>query len=248
MTDSDLIVAGSGPAIVFLHGAGVDNQLWSPQIEAFRDTHTVVVPNLPGHGGVPAADSVPAMADRILNQLDALSVSRYALVGLSLGGMVALDMTAQRPAVVTSLTMIESVARVTDSRLAQFLAKRVLDILGLVGPRVLSAIPASQMGAETVDAGRYVKTAMQNMTRQNTRSVLRAALAYDGREHLKSIIAPVLVMVGEKNAATHERARLIADQVENGEFVVIPGAGHIANRDAPQFVNEKLRNFLDEAF
>ena len=50
MTDqTDTIVRGEGSALVFLHGAGVDKDLWHPQIAAFSKTYKVVVPTLPGH-------------------------------------------------------------------------------------------------------------------------------------------------------------------------------------------------------
>lgn len=54
---------GNGPAVVFLHGAGVDLALWEPQLTAFSSRCRVIAPNLPGHGDVPLVDDVPAMAD-----------------------------------------------------------------------------------------------------------------------------------------------------------------------------------------
>ena len=92
---TDLIDEGEGPALVFLHGAGVNNRMWAPQCARFRTTHRVIIPNLPGHGCIVAVGSVEQMADDVRRRLHALGVQRYVLVGLSLGGMVALEMAAR---------------------------------------------------------------------------------------------------------------------------------------------------------
>ena len=247
MTDqTDTIVRGEGAALVFLHGAGVDKDLWHPQVAAFSETYKVVVPTLPGHGNLEAVPDVPAMAEAVRAELTTLGIGRYALVGLSLGGMVALEMASRWPNDVTHLVMIESVPCVTDSRAAKAVAKRLLSLLRLVSPRLLAALPARWMGAKTEDTGRYLKAALRRMSRANTVTVLKAALAYDGRRHLKQLSMPTMVMVAEKNAATYDRARRMADAIHGCRFVTIPGAGHITNRDAPRFVNRTIQVFLKD--
>lgn len=246
MTDqTDTIVRGEGSALVFLHGAGVDKDLWHPQIAAFSKTYKVVVPTLPGHGNLAAVSDVPAMAEAVRAKLTALGIGRYALVGLSLGGMVALEMAGRWPNDVTHLVMIESVPCVTDSRAARAVAGRLLSLLRLVSPRLLAALPARWMGAKTEDAGRYLKAALRRMSRANTVAVLKAALAYDGRIHFRQLSMPTLVMVAEKNPVTHERARRMAHAIGGCRFVTIPGAGHIANRDDPGFVNRTIQVLLE---
>ncbi len=239
-----MIVQGRGSILVLLHGAGVDNRLWAPQLADLSLTYQVIVPNLPGHGNVPVVEDVPAMAGYVRARLSELGVERYALVGLSLGGMVALDLAGHWPNEVTHLVMIESVPKVADSRLANCVAGRMLSLLGLVSPRMLASLPARWMGAETESAERYLRSALRRMTRKNIVAVLKAALAYDGRPYLKQLSMPTLIMVAEKNPATHERARQMADRIDGCRFVTIPGAGHIANRDAPAFVSRAVESFL----
>lgn len=241
---SDVIDQGRGDVLVFLHGAGVDNLLWEPQIAAFTDSYRVISLNLPGHGKVPAVESVEDMADYVRAMLNERGITRYSVIGLSLGGMVALDIARRWPDEVVRLAMIESVPRVTDNRLVLALARGVLLLMRLIGRWLFALMPARVMGAETAESARYFKPALAKMSAANTYVVQRAALAYDGRPHLPDLKMPVLVMVGEKNTATHKSAKDIAEAITQCESVIIPGAGHIANLDAPEFVNQALKSFL----
>lgn len=242
---SDLIDEGTGPALVFLHGAGVDHTLWEPQIAAFSATHRVIVPNLPGHGGVPAVKTVEQIADHIRALLLERGIRRYAIIGLSLGGMVALDMAGRWPEDVTHLVMIESIPNVTDNRALLLIGQAFVGLFRVISPKLLVLLPARQLGAETPDAAQYLKRVLAQQTAQENHAVLQAALAYDGRPHLHGLSMPTLIMVGEKNPATHKRSKAMAESIKQCPFVVIPAAGHIANRDAPEFVNTVLRSFLD---
>ncbi len=240
----DVIDRGSGPAVVFLHGAGVDNILWAPQIVSFERTHRVVAPNLPGHCGVPPVKSVGEMSDYVMSLLTTLEIEKFAVVGLSLGGMVALDIAGRWPHRVTHLAMIESVPYVADRPATRAFGKLAIGLTRLVPPALLSWLPPGQMGAETADAAKYLKETLPRGTARNTHRILQAALSYDGRSHFPQISMPTLVMVGEKNAATHKRAEEMSKAISGCTFLTVPGAGHIANRDAPNFVTTQLRSLL----
>lgn len=241
---SDVIDQGTGDALVFLHGAGVDNRLWEPQIAAFSAVYRVIAPNLPGHGNVPAVDSVDLMADHVRAMLSERGIERYAVVGLSLGGMVALEIARRWPEEVTHLAMIESVPNVSDNRVVLFLARGVISLMRFIGRRLFAMMPSRLMGAETPESARYLKPALARMSASNTYIVQRAALAYDGRPYLSGLHMPALVMVAEKNAATHKKARDMAAAIKHCDYLMIADAGHIANLDAPDTVNRALTSFL----
>ena len=241
---SDIEQRGTSPALVFLHGAGVDKALWDPQMQALCDRFHCIALDLPGHGNVPAVADVPATAAYVHGRLQQHGIDRYAVVGLSLGGMVALDIAARWPEEVTHLVMIESVPNVTDNSALKFLANAVVGLLKLISPRLLAAMPARQMGAISEDAGGYLKSALRRMTRHGNYAVMKAAMSYDGRNHLPSLQMPTLIMVGEHNRQTHAGAQEMAARIPGARFVTIPEAGHIANRDAPEFVSSAIRNFV----
>ncbi|MEM9055381.1 MAG: alpha/beta hydrolase [Pseudomonadota bacterium] len=233
------------PVLVFLHGAGVDHELWAPQVEAFSKDYHLIVPDLPGHGTVPVVDSVEEMAEHVRTQIHRSGLQEYSVIGLSMGGMVALEMAQRWPDEVTHLAMIESVPNVTQNPFLRALIGVIVGLLRIISPKLLASMPARSMGAETAEAGAYVKRAIRQMQAENVYRVMKAALAYDGRAGMAKLDLPTLIMVGEKNKATHKRAKAMAEEITNSRFVMIPKAGHIANRDGASFVNSELAKLFE---
>ncbi len=103
--------AGTGPPLVLLHGAG-DNALdWRWVMPDLAATHRVYAPDLPGSpmSARPAADYSPAFFERFVACfLDALGIERAAIVGSSLGGLIALRLALFEPARVTALVLVDS--------------------------------------------------------------------------------------------------------------------------------------------
>ena len=91
-----------------------DATMWAPQIDALGKRHRLIIPELPGHGNdalLPAGCTTPAdLAREAGALLDALGIDRYALVGLSVGGMWAAELALQRPAQVRSLVLMDTSA------------------------------------------------------------------------------------------------------------------------------------------
>src|SRR5271157_5236752 len=126
---SDTFVATGGkdfdsslPAIVFLHGAGMDHSVWALLARAFaHHGFAVLAPDLPGHGrsGGTALSSITALADWTAALIDAAGVGQVRLVGHSMGSLVALETAARHPAKVTALALIATAApmRVSDDLL-----------------------------------------------------------------------------------------------------------------------------------
>ena len=97
------------PCVVFLHGALLDHSVWTLLARWFANHgHAVLAPDLPGHGrsGGPPLASVETLADWLLALLDAASVRSAALVGHSMGSLIALEAAGRAPARATRLVMI----------------------------------------------------------------------------------------------------------------------------------------------
>jgi pimeloyl-ACP methyl ester carboxylesterase len=105
------LIAGTGPPLVLLHGAG-DNALdWRWVMPDLAATHRVYAPDLPGspESARPAADYSPAFFERfVAGFLDTLGIERAAMVGNSLGGLVALRLALSEPTRVTALVLVDS--------------------------------------------------------------------------------------------------------------------------------------------
>jgi pimeloyl-ACP methyl ester carboxylesterase len=103
--------AGEGPALLLIHGMGGNFENWAKVIEPLARTHTVIAPDLPGHGGsAPGGGdySVGALAASLRDLLVALGHERATLVGHSLGGGIAMQFSYQFPEMVERLVLVSS--------------------------------------------------------------------------------------------------------------------------------------------
>jgi len=103
--------AGSGPVLLLVHGLGGSYENWAEVMEPLARTHTVIAPDLPGHGGsAPGGGdySVGALAASLRDLLVALGHERVTLVGHSLGGGVAMQFSYQFPEMIERLVLVSS--------------------------------------------------------------------------------------------------------------------------------------------
>ena len=87
---------GSGTPLVFVHGFLGSSDMWGPQINFFKDNFRVIAPALPGFGKsniIKSCDSIECMAKAILNLLEKKEIKNFHLLGHSMGGMIAQEMT-----------------------------------------------------------------------------------------------------------------------------------------------------------
>ncbi|MCA0144921.1 alpha/beta fold hydrolase [Blastococcus sp. LR1] len=103
--------AGDGPALLLLHGIGNNCQTWSKVIDRLAETHTVIAPDLLGHGNSdkPRGDySLAAYANGMRDLLSILDIEKATVVGHSLGGGIALQFAYQFPERCERLALVGS--------------------------------------------------------------------------------------------------------------------------------------------
>src|SRR5471032_2189886 len=101
------------PTVVFIHGGEQDHSAWALQSRYFAyHGHNVLVPDLPGHGRSmgPALGSIAKLAEWVVGLLDATAIDHAAMVGHSMGSLIALELAAHEPARVTKLALVGSAA------------------------------------------------------------------------------------------------------------------------------------------
>ena len=100
---------GSGPAVLLIHGHPFDRTLWRPQLDSLNASRRVVAPDLRGFGESPAtpgAVSMSELAGDVWELLAALGIEDVAVVGLSMGGLIAMEMAIARPERVWALGLV----------------------------------------------------------------------------------------------------------------------------------------------
>ena len=138
-------IAGSGPALLLIHGVGCDSKSWEPVLAKLAQRFTVIAPDLLGHGesDKPRADySLPAFANGMRDLLAALGIDRVTVVGHSFGGGVAMQFAYQFPQLVERVVLVSAGGVAKDVSLALRLAAMPMGAEALAMLRAPGVMPA----------------------------------------------------------------------------------------------------------
>jgi len=249
-------VEGDGPVVVLMHGLGGSARNWGPQVRALRSRYRVVRFDARGHArseapSAPQAYEPEAFVADVGRVLDQVGATRATVGGLSMGAGVALRFALAHPDRVTALV------------LAAFPGSRDGDGFASVGLAFADAIERRGLeaaGAEFVwgddsrldSAGRLVKQGFLEHPPHALASTLRKLVAAQPSvDELAPVLAglrtPALLIVGAEDRGSLEPSRQLAAALPNARLVVIPGAGHVVNLQAPKEFNAALLEFLTTA-
>ncbi|MDP2957837.1 MAG: alpha/beta fold hydrolase [Longimicrobiales bacterium] len=236
--------------VVFLHAFPLNAAMWTRQAEALAPRR-VLTPHFPGFGGRPPGDAdLDAFARAVLRDMDEAGIGRAVVVGLSMGGYVALRLHALAPERVAGLVLADTRAGDDDeagrARRADQAARARREGLGWLADAMVPALLGETTRRERPDVVARVRDLV---AQAHPEGVARALEAMSGRPdsvpRLSEIRVPVLVVVGEEDTLTPPaESRKIAEGVPDGRLVVLPGAGHLANLEAPEAFNAALEGWV----
>ncbi len=252
----DTLVATGGkdfdptlPAIVFLHGAGMDHSVWALLARAFaHHGYAVLVPDFPGHGrsAGPPLTSIAALADWAAALIDAAGATAARLVGHSMGSLVALETAARHPEKVTGLGLIATTAtmRVSDDLLSAAKANdhAAVDMIAIWGEGYRATLGGSQAPGLWMLGGaeRLLERAQPGAIFAD----LSACNAYqDALSAAARINVPAIVIQGSRDLMTPAKGgKALAAAIPNCRLALIEGAGHMLMSERPDDVLAALRN------
>jgi pimeloyl-ACP methyl ester carboxylesterase len=237
------------PAIVFLHGAGMDHSVWALLARAFaHHGYAVLAPDLPGHGrsaGKPLT-SIAALADWTAALIDVAGAKAARLVGHSMGSLVALETAARHPDKVTGLGLIATTAtmRVSDDLLNAAKADDhdAVDMIAIWGEGYRASLGGSQAPGLWMLGGaeRLLERAQPGAIFAD----LSACNAYqDALSTAAKITVPSIVIQGSRDLMTPAKGgKALAAAIPNCRLALIEGAGHMLMSERPDDVLAALRN------
>ena len=240
------------PAVLLLHGLGSSAADWQLQVPVFAARWRVITLDLLGHGRSPAARgtlTVEGMAAEVAALLAQLGETPVHVVGLSLGGCVALALALMHPAWARSLTLVNTFARLRPAGLrgAWRMAVRLGLLAGAPMPTVAAYVARGLLPRPEQRA--YYEEAAARLGRNRRGAyfaALRAIARFDVATRLGSLRCPTLVIAGDRDQ-TVPRAAAVALQraIPGAQFRLIADSGHATPYDQPQVFNEIVLAFLE---
>jgi len=242
--------AGRGDCVVLIHGHPFDRTLWAPQLAALAGRFRVIAPDLRGFGRSPVTPHLVTMreyAADVEELLDGLGIARAAIVGLSMGGLVTMELAASRPGRswaigLVATTMQPPTAQDRATRLERAVAVErdgmgvLVDYMhtGVYGPACPPAVRA------------LVDAMMAAAPPDGAAAALRGrAERPDYRPLLAGLDIPALVCAGSADPWSDDAVTAeITASLKRPETVIIDGAGHLPNLEAETEFNAALDAFL----
>ncbi len=233
------------PAIVFLHGSMVAGWMWTEQVDALSDAYRTIVPDLPGIGASASDEwtSFAGAASAVADEIGRRAPEGAHIVGLSLGGIVALNLGASHPEVCRSL-LVSGVPSGTLSVPLRLLSRA----MGAVyGTRLRSRMIGRLFGlpdAESMTA--FVATALAT-DRSAIKAISSEVASRPLPAGLERVTIPTLAVVGQKDTKPAKRTvPWLAATMPNAKGAEVPGVGHQWNAEEPTLFSDMVRAWVAE--
>ena len=245
--------AATGPPLVLLHGIGSNAGSWSEQLAGLGDLRQVFAWDAPGYGGstavAPPRPLAADYADRLARFLDGLGLERIALLGHSLGALIAGAFTAGRPDRVERLILANAALGHRTGPAADLprAAQSRLDDLAALGPAGLAARRAPRLLSPAASSAQVVRArgAMAAIDPGGYRQAVAMLAQGDLLADAGAITVPTLLLSSSEDRVTPPADnRAVADALANARYREIPGAGHLSYLERPDAFNAAVHEFL----
>lgn len=241
--------------VLLLHGLGMDGSSWQLQFPCLIEAgFRPIAPDLPGFGRSPAGEehwNIASMAAKVIAWLPEQFHQPLPVVGISMGGAIALQMALERSDLVGRLVLVNTFACLRPRRLRDltYLLKRFL----------VAATRGSAAQADLVtfrlfpnpDQAEFRQTVRRLILESDPRVYRRAMLAlavFDVRRRLTALHTPTLVITSAlDDTVSPEIQKELARGIPGARQVVIPNARHAVVADQAERFNAELLNFLQPA-
>jgi 3-oxoadipate enol-lactonase len=241
------IEQGAGEVLVLIHGLGANADSWRHQVEALSVNHRVIAIDLRGHGqsGYRADEplTLRTLAADVMALIKNLGVERAHFCGISMGGMIALEIFVRYGRQVQSLILADSTAffpppQAREELLGHFDRLNMAEWGKVMASRILRRAAPEELKRE-------VAKMLAANRRAPYRQGLIATFEGDYRWVLPQIELPTLILVGEEDQATpYGYARYLHQNIKDSVLQVISQAGHSANLENPGEFNWRINAHL----
>ena len=239
-----------GIPIVFIHGVGLDQNIWDPQINEFDNT--VLIYDILGHGRTPLNKekiSFDDFSDQIIDLIDELKFSKIHLIGFSIGSLIARNFATRFSDRLKSLTLLCSIfnrsdneqkivnerfeqtkkdKKLTKDALNRWFNKDFIEKNPLISDKIFSILNNNNM--------------------DNFIKVYSLFVNHKDNEKFENISVKTLVITGEGDVgSTPEMSDNLSKKIKNSEVKIIPVGKHLCSIECSYDVNKAIKDHIQNA-
>jgi len=243
--------------VVLIHAGICDSRMWDPQWETFRPSHRVLRYDMRGFGRSPVGPGSYSNAGDLIDLLEQQGVAKASLVGVSMGGRVALEVAIARPELVDALVLVGAgfpghdwSAEMNAADEAEMAALKRGDLDAAVEVTLRTWVDGPRRRPEDVDSDVRARVAeMQRRAYELQLPVWETAeeepLVGDLSERVGEVDAPTLVLVGEEDVRDmHEIAGRLERELPNARRASIANTAHVPSMERPREFDQLVLPFL----
>lgn len=236
--------------LLLIHGIGATGDMWFPQIPVFAKQFPVFTVDLPCSGGRKCPDgeiTVELLVDLLFKELTEMQITKISVLGISLGALMALDLTARYPDIIDKLIIAslpynfpEDKKPLLFNMVKEYEKQDMKTIAYSRGPNAFSP-----------DAPEYLKDYLsETISKSNLKDYVRLAktpLLYDFEKTYKEIKNETLIICSEHDyIATPEQGEKIKNAIKNSQLKIMYNTGHASSLENPEEFNKAVLSFILE--
>ena len=240
---------GHGPALLLIHGLGATHADWQKQIDFFARVFRVIAPDLRGHGDSEGEGpfNVDRFATDLSQLLDELKIGSFFVIGHSMGGAIAMQLTLFKPERVQKMVLANTLPSFVPNNFSKrlLLWSRLL-IMRFLGPEALAKRTAKQLFPKPEQEPlRELTMLRNNRTPKPVYVALLKVLAkWSVVDRLSWMTLPVFVVAGEHDYFSPDEAQMFADSLPNGHCRIFEDARHHLPLEKAEDFNRITMDFL----
>jgi 3-oxoadipate enol-lactonase len=244
-------IEGSGIPLILVHGLGMDRTMWDLQVPVFSQDYQVITYDLRGHGLSEAPDhltSIDLFADDLDQLLHFLGLRKAAVIGLSLGGRIAMRFSLKYPRQVQALILADAQSETPPESAERF--RNLAQVARREGmaktAEVFFSIPSLQGLAKRKPARweKEKKRFLQTSVAGWANTCLAIAEMKPMNDQLSAISTPTLALAGEEDEPYLRYLDLYLQEIPRCRKEVILQASHMCNLENPEAFNQIVLSFL----
>ncbi|MDC1476230.1 alpha/beta hydrolase [Pelagibacteraceae bacterium] len=237
--------------LIFIHGIGLNHEIWDQQISYFKDYNTIVY-DLVGHGKTPLNQKLIDMKDftkQLLKLIDGLSINKFHLIGFSLGSLIARDFASLYSNRLSSLTLFGTVYKRSEDEKRQIInryetMKLKKDISKV---RAVQRWFSEKFLKENPTIYKKIYSMLENTNQETWLKIYKLFVQHEDDDmKIKQITAKTLIITGQEDIGSKPRMSEEISKLINGSVCkIIKNGKHLCNIECSENFNVTVKEFID---